>query len=201
MNIHSYPEMSKLALDDTPRRQAILAAALRLFAEKGYHGTAVPEIAERAGVGAGTVYRYFESKEALVNALYQHWKTEYGRALMAGLPLDAPVRRVFRALWVGMCRFARDNPDVMKFLELHHHRSYLDAESRQTELRILEPIHAFVKNAQEQQVLKRGSAELMMAIVYGGFLGLLRAAEDGFIDLNDAAVDEAEQCVWEAIRS
>ena len=50
------------------KREAILAAALEAFVEKGFHGTAVPEIAARAGVGAGTIYRYFESKEAVVNA-------------------------------------------------------------------------------------------------------------------------------------
>src|SRR5690606_27876447 len=54
----------------TDKREAILHAALELFVERGFWGTAVPEIAEKAGVGAGTIYRYFESKEALVNALY-----------------------------------------------------------------------------------------------------------------------------------
>jgi AcrR family transcriptional regulator len=43
------------------KREAIMAAALDLFVERGFYGTAVPEIAEKAGVGAGTIYRYFES--------------------------------------------------------------------------------------------------------------------------------------------
>jgi AcrR family transcriptional regulator len=61
------------------KRDAILAAALELFAERGFHGTSVPEIAERARVGAGTIYRYFPSKEALVNALFRAQKLELGR--------------------------------------------------------------------------------------------------------------------------
>ncbi|MEQ9367019.1 MAG: helix-turn-helix domain-containing protein, partial [Leptospirales bacterium] len=59
----------------SPKAQAILDASLELFAEKGYDGTAVPLIAEKAGVGAGTIYRYFESKEVLVNILYNKWRT------------------------------------------------------------------------------------------------------------------------------
>jgi AcrR family transcriptional regulator len=183
-----------------PRRQAILDAALQLFAERGYHGTAVPEVAERAGVGAGTLYRYFASKEALVNALFQKWKSAYGEALMTNLPVDGPVRRVFQELWRRMGRFARQYPDAMKFLELHHHRPYLDEDSRQIELRILEPILAFVRNAQETQALKRVKAETMMAVVYGAFTGLLRAATLGFLEITDTVMDDAEQCVWEAIR-
>jgi TetR/AcrR family transcriptional regulator, repressor of fatR-cypB operon len=53
----------------TGKREAILNAALQLFTEFGFHGTAMPQVAERAGVGAGTIYRYFTSKEALVNTL------------------------------------------------------------------------------------------------------------------------------------
>ena len=58
------------------KREAILDAALSLFAERGYHGTSVPSIAKRAGVGAGTLYRYFENKEKLVNALFLREKRE-----------------------------------------------------------------------------------------------------------------------------
>ncbi|MBZ0254220.1 MAG: TetR/AcrR family transcriptional regulator, partial [Candidatus Methylomirabilis sp.] len=47
------------------RREEILAAAARVFADRGFPGTDVGEIAEGAGVAKGTVYRYFESKQAL----------------------------------------------------------------------------------------------------------------------------------------
>ncbi|MFO1187803.1 MAG: helix-turn-helix domain-containing protein [Alphaproteobacteria bacterium] len=45
------------------KRDLILGfAALSLFVEKGFDGTAVPEIAARAGVGTGTLYRYFAGR-------------------------------------------------------------------------------------------------------------------------------------------
>lgn len=47
------------------RRREILLAAIDLFARKGFQRTEVQEIADAAGVAKGTVYRYFESKEAL----------------------------------------------------------------------------------------------------------------------------------------
>ena len=51
---------------ETPgKRQAILEQAIRTFAELGFRGTDVQVIADRAGVGKGTVYRYFHSKEDL----------------------------------------------------------------------------------------------------------------------------------------
>ncbi|HUJ03182.1 MAG TPA: TetR/AcrR family transcriptional regulator [Rhizomicrobium sp.] len=51
------------------RPQEILDAALAIFAEKGFAATRMDDIAARAGVTKGTIYLYFESKEAVFNAL------------------------------------------------------------------------------------------------------------------------------------
>ena len=48
------------------RKEAILKAAIELFMEKGYNGTATSEIAERAGVAHGTVFHHFGKKENLL---------------------------------------------------------------------------------------------------------------------------------------
>lgn len=47
-------------------RQEILEAAFDCFAEHGYHGTGIADIAERLGMGHGTFYRYFENKRDIV---------------------------------------------------------------------------------------------------------------------------------------
>src|SRR5579859_4900098 len=116
--------------DEGGKREAILDAALDLFAERGFHGTAVPLIAERAKVGAGTLYRYFESKEAIVNALYRQEKAALGRALLEDFPFDAPVREAFHEMWVRLTRYATEHRKNVAFLELHHHGDYLDQASR-----------------------------------------------------------------------
>lgn len=51
------------------REAAIIDAARRVFAERGYHGTTMRDIAAAAGVATGTLYLYFASKEALYEAL------------------------------------------------------------------------------------------------------------------------------------
>lgn len=52
------------------KRERILQAALGVFAKKGYHDTQIAEIARAAGVADGTIYLYFESKEALLMSLF-----------------------------------------------------------------------------------------------------------------------------------
>ncbi|MGV8073911.1 MAG: TetR/AcrR family transcriptional regulator [Syntrophobacteraceae bacterium] len=52
-------------------KERILESALDTFSEKGFHLATVDEIADRAGVGKGTLYRYFANKETLFNELVQ----------------------------------------------------------------------------------------------------------------------------------
>src|SRR5688500_10180049 len=77
------------------KREAFMNAALELFVGRGFHGTAVPEIAEMAGVGAGTIYRYFESKEALVNALYRQEKQRFADRTIMDFPRTTIARELF----------------------------------------------------------------------------------------------------------
>lgn len=187
-------------MSEPAKKQAILDAALELFAERGFHGTTVPDIAARAAIGAGTVYRYFESKETLVNLLYRQWKLEFTSHVMTDLPVAEPTRAMFAAIWRRFCGFARSNPRVVQFLELHHHGGYLDEESLALESSVLEPILHFVVNAQRELALREADPRVLIAVVYGAFMGLLRAELHGHLSLSDEVLAGAEQCVWEAIR-
>jgi AcrR family transcriptional regulator len=186
--------------EDCDKRSAILAASLELFVERGYYGTAVPAVAERAGVGAGTIYRYFKSKEELVNALYRQCKNALAMHVLVGISPAAPPREQFHQLWVRLADFFRKNPKIFSFLELHHHISYLDDESRAMEQRVLDLATSFIVRLQTAKVVKPISADVIMAIVYWSFVGLGRCAQEGRLTLSDDNLAAAEQCVWEAIR-
>ncbi|WP_206459512.1 TetR/AcrR family transcriptional regulator [Anaerovorax sp. IOR16] len=59
------------------KRELILESTYDIFIEKGYANTKIIDIAEHAGIGKGTVYEYFESKEAIFMALFDYLSNEY----------------------------------------------------------------------------------------------------------------------------
>jgi AcrR family transcriptional regulator len=98
------------------KRQLILAAAVRVFAAKGYEASRVGDVAKEAGVAYGLVYHYFGSKEAVLEAVFRE---QWGRLLAAvalaeqtggNAPeqLEIVVKIVLRA-W-------RDDPDLVRLL-------------------------------------------------------------------------------------
>jgi AcrR family transcriptional regulator len=196
MNIHSY-----MAAQDTEKGELILNAALDLFVERGFHGTSVPSVADKAGVAAGTIYHYFASKEALVNAVYKRWKAAISSEVLSDFPFSAPPREQFRRVWEKMTDFAVSHPKEFAFLELHHHASYLDAESVAIEHQLVGFGVEMIRRAQEVQALKKMTPELLMELANGAFIGVFRGGLEGRFPLNKETLMLAEQCVWEAIRA
>lgn len=186
----------------TDKREAIVRAALELFVERGFYGVAVPEIAERAQVGAGTIYRYFESKEALVNALYRDEKMRWAEHVNAFVPAaSGGTREVFRLLWTRMAEYAKQYEASFIFLELHHHAPYLDEHSRALEHRVQQMFEAIIIAAQARGELKAAPPFLLMGVVLGAFIGVMRSCVEKFGPPTNADWQMAGQCVWEAIRA
>jgi TetR/AcrR family transcriptional regulator, repressor of fatR-cypB operon len=189
-----------LTQPSTDKREAILAAATELFAARGFYGTAVPDIASNAKVGAGTIYRYFPNKEGLVNVLYQRHKQVLIDALLNGLDFTGPPRKVFGDFWRRVCVFARENPKTIQFLELQHHAPYLNEESRAIERQLLEMARVFLDQGIGQQVFREENPSLLVAIVWGAFKGIFQGGCDKTLTLDDETITKSAQCVWEAIR-
>jgi AcrR family transcriptional regulator len=77
--------------DRTDRRQAILLAAEKLFAQRGYHAVTIRQIAEEAAVPLALVGYYFGQKHELFAAIFQHWSPTIERA--AGAACATALRR------------------------------------------------------------------------------------------------------------
>src|ERR1700761_5420340 len=75
-------------------RNAILDAAEAVFAERGFHGARIQDIAERARIAVGTVYNHFADKDEVLSALLEE-RTEGLLALVQGS--GGPSLRSFRA--------------------------------------------------------------------------------------------------------
>ncbi len=186
---------------EADKRWRILDAALGVFAEYGVHGTAVPPIARQAGVAVGTLYRYFASKEQLVNAVFRETKALLGERLLSGLDLSSgDVRRLFEQIWERLVGFAREEPAAFRFLEMQDHAGYLDASSRQQENTLLGPLRELIHAGQQNGVLNSGiRPEVAIALFWGGVVGLFKADKHGYLELAETDTRDAREACWRAL--
>jgi hypothetical protein len=125
----------------------------------------------------------------------------FSSVVLDNFPTVTNTREQFRTIWMRMAQFATESPSAFVFLELHHHASYLDDESRAVEQRMLQVITAVVTAAQTRRELKAGNPRLLMGMVMGAFVGVTRSCLDFDQSLAEADWAFAEQCAWEAIRA
>jgi AcrR family transcriptional regulator len=88
--------VNPLRADAVRNRERIADIARQLFREKGYDAVSMDEVAKRAEVGVGTLYRHFPSREALVEAVYRNEVDQLAAApeeLLATLPPDVALER------------------------------------------------------------------------------------------------------------
>ncbi len=180
--------------------ERILEHALEAFAERGFHGTSIPELLRAAQVGASSFYRRYPSKEALVNAVFRRQKAALQAALEHGLDRLQPPRALFDDFWGRLARFARSHPRSFRFLELQDHVPYLDAESRAQELAVLAPIYVACLDFQQHGVWRADiRPEAAIALVWGAFVGLCKAERLGYFALTPTMITDGRDACWRAL--
>jgi len=79
------------------RQQLIISAAKNCFSRSGFHGTSMADISRESGLGAGQIYRYFCSKELLVNEIIKSIAVSWRVFLATNLPQQTTTKDIIDA--------------------------------------------------------------------------------------------------------
>jgi AcrR family transcriptional regulator len=121
------------------RKQEILHAARAVFAQDGYNRATVDAIARRADLGKGTLYLYFDTKEAILAELTLQALGELGAQLQAAVDRCSPLHpdQRLRAMADAYLDFAQHAPDYFRLLNAFDHGGFLDGISAALKEQIL----------------------------------------------------------------
>jgi AcrR family transcriptional regulator len=184
-------------------RQRLIRAALELFTTKGYHDTTTAQIAKKAGVAEGTIYRHFLSKQQLLNELYRaalRWALEVVLATSGAAPAPLTSPRATLALVAqGLVEGAARDPAVVKLGLLERHEAVLDEESRIAAREFRTAIEHVIAQGKADGAVRAGAADVWAGVwlaVVGHALEKVVAKE---WKPGDAAVGLVIDGAWEAI--
>jgi AcrR family transcriptional regulator len=152
-------------------RERILHEAVRLFAERGYDRTSVPDIQEAAGLsrGSGALYKHFPSKEALLSAAIERFvgQARDGRAELGDMTL--PVGEGSRRLVEGMLERLGANRDVLRILwrDLEHFPEMKALARGEIMQRTYLAVSNWLQENQRQGKLRPHDSEATAAVIVG----------------------------------
>jgi AcrR family transcriptional regulator len=184
------------SIAQTDKRKQILDAAVRVFAEHGYHGSRVGDIAEDAGVAHGLLYHYFSAKEEVLRTVFvENWGELLAR-FRAVEATDEPAAEKLEGIAKILLRTWRNDPALVTVMVREV------ARSREIQGQIDEVREAF---AIVQRVIEEGQAagsfrrdldaRIASWIVYGALEEILTGWVLGQLPDSEDDVRRAERAI------
>jgi len=205
MNIHSKNKIVSDQENPGNKRDQIVAATIKLISEYGFHGTPISMIALEAEVGAGTIYRYFKDKDALVLEIFEQVHTTFKKTLLYEYDINQPIRDRFLHLCRGIFQYGIKNPYEFKFIEQFYNSPYGTSLRREKlfcncgdtgqEL----PLEQVFAAGQAQHLIKPLPLAALIALAIGPIVFLVKDSIAGLIQLDEPTIDATLTACWDAV--
>jgi AcrR family transcriptional regulator len=185
------------------KRDEIVCAALELIAENGFHGAPMAMIADKAGVGAGTIYRYFENKDVLISELYRELEQRLYAFIMKDYSPDKPVRERFLHLGTAILRYWISNPLDFRYLEQFHNSPYGVAHRRDKifgEADKKDVYRELFEEGATGQVIKDLPLVVLFALAFGPLITVARDHILGFVVLDETLIGKTVAACWDGLK-
>ena len=145
--------------DPKGTRDRLVRAALELFTTQGYHASTTPEIAHKAGVAEGTIYRHFASKEQLLNEIYRAGLRLFV-TIVREAPLTLPVPERLERIAAGWRDIALRNPHVVHLVLVSRVKNLLDPRSRDAAKELRDEVEKLIASGKSAGLVRPGAVEV-----------------------------------------
>jgi AcrR family transcriptional regulator len=188
----------KLTKRGSKRREQILEAAARMFAEQGYHGTTVGDICDGIGVGKGVFYWYFPSKQELFSELIQISLLQLRRAQQAAISkVNDPVERIEQGIRASI-DFFRGEPGFLGLIRIAGRYDEFSGLVERGWQIVVSDTATHIKEGMSLGEIRDGDPELMAHGILGAIFHFVEVFFPQAID-QEAVVEDRPELADEAV--
>ncbi|OAS13576.1 TetR/AcrR family transcriptional regulator [Paenibacillus oryzisoli] len=182
----------------TDKQIKIVQAAVEIFSEKGFAGSSTSEIAQKAGVAEGTIFRHYKTKKELLLSIVTPMMTkliapfavkDFTKVLEADYPT---VEQFLRAITVNRLEFARKHFPIIKIFmhEIPFHNELREQFKETVAVLVLEKAYKAIRHFQKQGQLIELPEPTAMRLIVSTIMGFLITR---FLLVPDSEWDEEKE--------
>jgi AcrR family transcriptional regulator len=186
--------------DISSKKAAIMQSVLELIGENGFHGVPMSQVAKKADVATGTIYHYFESKDAIIRELSAQISNEMAEAMFSTDHDDKDYRTRFFVGWINFCRYFINKKYALTFIEQFNSSPYSKPPACQPVSLFKERFNAFFQLGMDRGIIKQVEYNLIAAIVFGCIITTAKFHIQGRHEYTDSELTKIANIIWDGIR-
>jgi len=185
------------------KREDIIQAAMALIAQQGFHDAPMSMIAEKAGVGIGTIYRYFENRDVLIQTIYKEKEEKLVVFLLENYPYGQPVKECFFHIGTGVMDYFLQNFMDFKYSEQFHNSPYGADHRRNRIFASTDQPDIFMElyeRCASQQVIKNLPPSVFFNLAFAPIVWSVRDHILGMVQLDASLARLIVASCWDSVK-
>ncbi|MFC1236662.1 TetR/AcrR family transcriptional regulator [Vibrio sp. F74] len=181
------------------KRKLILNATEKLVAEEGIHGLSMQKLAKEAGVAAGTIYRYFDDKEHLIEETRYHVSQRTADIIQAGVDDDMTLKEKYSIIWLNIWHFANTKDAVKSHMLFEQLSSKEEGCHFPKKKEIFYKIEQMFDEGKSQGIFKLLDNKVLSSVSLESSAALARKHRNNGFPIDDEAITQAIDASWDAL--
>lgn len=182
------------------KKQAALEATLALIAEQGFHGTPMSQVAKKANIGVGTIYRYFSGKDELLNELYIFIKKRMTETILRNYSREKTVEENFKETMKEIVSYMAAHPLELSFHEQYANSPLITQATKEQGVHIMEPVKELFQQARSNRLMKDLPDEILFTLVTGAVFSLSKHYISSGTPIRDDVLTAETDAIWDMVK-
>ena len=179
------------------KRTKIFNAAETLLAERGIDGLSMKLLAQMAGIAAGTIYRYFENKEVLINELRQHISLEASDTIFSNWSEEQTAKQKYDLLWRNAFDAVLKNPQRLTVIEMLSLCPKLDRENAILfEEQVFLPLLDFYQQGIDEGHFHNWQIPALITLSFDSAINLAKKVLKQHLQVDEMQIKQVRDASW-----
>lgn len=184
------------------KKTCIIQSALDLIQEHGFHASPVSQVAKNAGVASGTIYTYFENKEALIFGIYEYATEEIKKYISDRDNSSFSFKDRFYNYWKNLTDFYELNPSIHSFYDQFLNSPFNSEEIQHQSNAWHEFAYSFFEDGIKQGAIKPLNPVVLSILVNTNVNSIVRIKQNfkKKLERNNMELNEISHLIWDGIK-
>lgn len=194
----------------TEKKLKIVETTIKKIAQLGFENVTTAKIAREAGVGEGTIYRHFQSKDELIDVAAEYAAQAITKNILENYCSDSPVKEQFTAFCADFLESGQKNQSSHAYL--HHYMNspqglaYRKAmfqkmgEDPSSARPLFYPLNQIIAQAREEKRLKEMPLQLLALMTISTLVFVVNDTTLGLVDVDQQMASSIGTACWDALK-